>query len=80
MGTGCNSCEYLSKRAGVGNYFVYKCSYWGLVTEKILPQSVVISSLGKPCPFYKEKVKKTKINNDSNKKDNGGDNILDIII
>jgi hypothetical protein len=51
----CNTCDYLSKRPGTGNYFIYKCSYWGLLTQRVLPQSVVISSIGKRCPFHKEK-------------------------
>jgi hypothetical protein len=55
----CYNCEYFSKRPGVGNYFIYKCAYWGLTTQNIIPQSVVISSIGKKCPFFKEKGKKS---------------------
>lgn len=82
MNRNCNNCEYLSKRAGVGPYFIYKCSYWGLVCERVLPQSVVMSSIGKPCPFFKEKTRRQHSTDDKDKNDNNGndDNKLDIII
>jgi len=51
----CNYCQYLSKKPGMGNYFIYTCNYWGLTTKRILPQTVVASSIGKKCPFFKEK-------------------------
>lgn len=76
----CNSCEYLTKRPGIGNYFIYKCGYWGLITERILPQSTVISAIGKPCPFFKEKVKNAKSKKEENKEANNDENILDITV
>lgn len=66
--TSCYNCLYLSKRPGVGNYFIFKCSYWGIISQKILPQSVVIESIGKKCPFFTSK-KKNINNKKSNKKD-----------
>ncbi len=74
--TNCFNCIYLSKRPGIRNYFIYKCSYWGLTTQKILPQSVIINSIGKRCPFFKQK-KFGKVNRKLNNKNNNG---LDIII
>ena len=74
--TNCFNCAYLSKRPGVGNYFIFKCSYWGLTTQKVLPQSVIISSIGKRCPFFKQK--KTINNNKNSIKNNN--NGLDIIV
>ena len=75
--TNCLNCAYLSKRAGVRNYFIFKCSYWGLTTQKILPQSVIINSIGKRCPFFKpKKSTKTKKNSIQN---NNNNSKLDII-
>jgi hypothetical protein len=73
----CLHCNYLSRKLGRGNYFIYKCNYWGLVTQKVLPQSVVISSIGKRCPFYREKV---KMNKNKKNEDNGNDGGLDVIV
>jgi hypothetical protein len=76
--TTCYNCEYLSKRPGTGNYFIYKCSYWGLVTQNIIPSSVVFNSIGKKCPFFLQKMKiNKKKNNDTPKDDKDG---LDIVI
>jgi hypothetical protein len=77
--TNCNFCEYLSKRAGTGNYFIYICKHWGITSQGILPQSVIINTIGKKCPFFKKNnnIKKTKEKtNISEKKDDN----LDIII
>ena len=76
--TNCLNCYYLYKRAGVGNYFIYKCNYWGIISQRILPQSVVISAIGKKCPFFRKLESKNVPNKKkgSNKKNNG----LDIII
>ena len=53
--TNCFNCIYLSKRPGVGNYFIYKCSFWGIISQNILPHSVVINSIGEKCDFFKER-------------------------
>jgi len=74
----CYNCQYLSKKPGVKNYFVYKCEYWGLVCQGVLPQSVVISSIGKKCPFFKEKLTKPK-NSATNKNENNNSN-LNIVV
>lgn len=74
--TNCLNCIYLSKRAGVRNYFIFRCSYWGLTTQKILPQTVVINSIGHRCPFFKQK-KIVRSDKNSVKKNNNG---LDIIV
>jgi hypothetical protein len=75
----CITCKYFSKRPGSGSYFINKCSYWGIVSQNILPQSIVISSIGKRCPFFKQKIlKKNKIETDVKK--NNSDNNFDIII
>ena len=75
--TNCLNCAYLSKRVGIGNYFIFNCYYWGLTTQKILPQSVVISSIGKRCPFFKQKkVKKSNRNINNNNKNKGFDIIV----
>ena len=75
--TNCLNCVYLSKRAGIRNYFIFKCSYWGLTTQKILPQSIIISTIGKRCPFFKQKKQvKTKKNSFKKNKNSG----LDIIV
>jgi len=74
----CYNCYYLSKRPGAGNYFIYKCSYWGIVTKRILPQSTVISSIGKRCPFF-IMIEKNKNKNKKIKKKNNNDE-LDITI
>jgi len=68
----CYNCKYLTKRAGVGNYFIFKCSYWGLVTQRVLPQSVIIRSIGKSCPFFEQKEgkKDTKDNPNGNNSPN----------
>jgi hypothetical protein len=75
--SGCNFCEYLSKRPGAGSYFIYKCAYWGLMTQRVLPQSVVISSIGKRCPFFKERTTPNKKNDNKNGSGHDG---LDIVI
>jgi hypothetical protein len=75
--TNCNYCEYLSKRPGSGNYFIYKCSYWGIVSQQILPQTAILNSIGKKCPFFKVKNKIKKDTEKNNKPDNN--NNLDII-
>lgn len=80
--TNCYHCEYLSKRAGAGNYFIYKCSYWGIVTQNVLPHTAVISSIGRRCPFFKpKKVKSNDIKNNNKKinDDNDLDSGFDII-
>ncbi len=64
--TNCLNCIYLYKRPGAGNYFIYKCNYWGLETKNIIPQSVIINSIGKKCPFYIKK----EINKNKKKEDN----------
>ena len=79
MERSCNTCKYLSKRPGAGNYFIYKCSYWGLVTQKALPQSIVINSIGKPCPFHILKTFSDIKENKNSKSDNNASG-LDIII
>ena len=81
--TNCYSCTYLSKRSGAGNYFIFTCKYWGIITKKILPQQAVIESIGKKCPFYniiKRSIINKAVNKDNqnnNKKDKNG---LDILI
>jgi hypothetical protein len=75
----CLNCEYLSKRpGGSGGYFIFKCSYWGLVSQNILPQTVVFSSIGKKCPFYKKKELKNNKKINDEKESNSGD--LDITV
>ncbi len=75
--TNCLNCIYLSKRAGTGNYFIFKCSYWGLTTQKILPQSVIISSIGKKCPFFKQKkIKRSDEDTNDDNKNKGFDVIV----
>ena len=79
----CYNCMYFSKRPGVRNYFIYKCSYWGIISQKVLPQSVIISSIGKRCPFFKKKINKKQFIKKDNKKiddNNFNDDDLDIII
>ena len=66
--TNCNQCEYLSKRPGSGNYYIYKCSYWGIVSQQILPQTVIFNSIGKKCPFFKQKTKINKTTEKNGKK------------
>jgi hypothetical protein len=76
--TTCYNCEFLSKRPGAGNYFIYKCSYWGLVTQNIIPSSVVFSSIGKKCPFFvKKNITVKKNDKEVTEKGKGG---LDIIV
>jgi len=78
----CYNCRFFYRRPGVKNYFIYKCSYWGIVSKNILPQIVVMQSIGKKCPFFKMKnnnKKDNKKNNDDNKI-NKDDDDLDIII
>jgi hypothetical protein len=79
MVSGCNNCEYLSKRPGIGNYFIYKCSYWGLITQRVLPQSVIISSIGKRCPFFKQKIINSATKKDQKSSDSSKDG-LDLIV
>lgn len=74
--TNCLNCEYLSKQAGARNYFIFKCSYWGLITQKVLPQTAVISSIGKRCPFFKQKKYKKNIKNLNDEKKNNGFDII----
>ena len=65
----CNKCEYLSKRPGVKNCIIYKCGYWGLVCRNSLPQYIVKSSIGKACPFFREKKKNSPPEQKLNKDD-----------
>ena len=74
--TNCYHCIYFHKRPGVGNYFIYKCIYWGITTQKILPQSVVISSIGEKCPFFKKKEQQKSNDNTKNKKNGDGFDII----
>lgn len=76
MRISCLKCEYLSKRPGIGAYFIWICNYWGLISKKILPQSIVKESIGRECPFFKEKIIKKK---DSHSIDNNDDNINIIV-
>ena len=76
MKEGCLNCAYLSKRPGMGAYFIWTCNYWGLISKKILPQYVVSSSIGEKCPFFKQKIiKKNNHQQNKNKESN-----IDIII
>ncbi|HOJ63213.1 MAG TPA: hypothetical protein PLE45_02220 [Spirochaetota bacterium] len=77
MGYSCLKCEYLSKRPGIGNYFIWKCNYWGLICKEILPQYIVASSIGRKCPFFKEKIiKNQKSNNNTTQENNGNIDII----
>jgi hypothetical protein len=62
----CYQCIYLSKRPGAGNYFIFKCSYWGIMSQQVLPQSAVINSIGKRCEFFVKK--KDSASSEKNKK------------
>ena len=68
----CYHCTFFYKRPGIGNYFIYKCKYWGLESKGILPQSIVISSIGKKCPFFVRK-KNDKKSEEMNKDNDGFD-------
>ncbi len=72
----CLNCIYLSRRPGMGAYFIWTCHYWGLVSKKILPQYIVASSIGKKCPFFKQKI----IKKDKPQNINSNNNEIDIII
>ena len=75
---GCFNCYYLSKKPGTKASFIFECKYWGLITERVLPQSVIINSIGKKCPFFKEIIKEVKTQK-KEKKTNQNEN-LDITI
>ncbi|HBD92644.1 MAG: hypothetical protein A2015_03770 [Spirochaetes bacterium GWF1_31_7] len=70
----CHTCSYLSKKSGLGQYFIYTCTKWGLVTKRIIPYATVANSIGELCPFYIQK--KFNTSKDHQKKSDG----LDIII
>lgn len=73
---GCLKCLYLSKKPGMGAYFIWRCNYWGLVCKKILPEYIVASSIGEKCPFFKQKIVKKK----EEFKNNNLNSNIDIII
>jgi hypothetical protein len=64
----CYLCIHLSKRPGKGNYFIYTCNHWGIICQNVLPQSVVISSIGKKCDFFIKKSLSKNIIKTENKK------------
>ncbi|MCG8568573.1 MAG: hypothetical protein MJB14_00390 [Spirochaetes bacterium] len=75
----CYTCKYLKKRPGRGSYFIFHCKAWDLTCQQILPQSIVIQSIGKKCPFFKKMMLLNNKKNIPSPPDNSADD-LDIII
>jgi len=71
----CNKCIFFSKKPGIKNYFIFICKYWGLESINKLPNLIIFESIGKKCPFFKEKINQNK-SKDHDKNSDG----LNIII
>lgn len=60
----CHKCIFFNKSPGIRNYFIFFCSFWGLKSINKLPYYVIFESIGKECPFFKQKkIEKNKTEN-----------------
>lgn len=55
----CYKCKFLSKILSGKSSIIYKCSAWRLKTVSIVPEKVVLQSIGEEkCPLFKENDKR----------------------
>lgn len=72
----CLTCYYLHKRPGIGNYFIYTCQKFGVVTKRYTPYRIVSTSIGEKCPFFMQKEEGLVVKKDPPDDRPGGINIV----